>query len=61
MYIYTQDINWVDTQFNIKKREYENTNGEIPSLTKSTHSKLLSIHQNISKKSEEISKVCIWV
>ncbi|RIB15367.1 hypothetical protein C2G38_2192551 [Gigaspora rosea] len=57
MYIYAQDINWVDTQFNIKKREYEISNGEIPLLTKSTYSKLLSIHQNISKKSEKTSKI----
>ncbi|CAG8566613.1 15159_t:CDS:2, partial [Gigaspora rosea] len=29
MYIYAQDINWVDTQFNIKKREYEIINEDM--------------------------------
>ncbi|CAG8839594.1 35582_t:CDS:2, partial [Racocetra persica] len=57
IYVYAQDINWVDTRFNIKKREYEISKGEILSSTKSTRSKLLSIHQNISKGSEETFKI----
>ncbi|CAG8593207.1 6112_t:CDS:2, partial [Dentiscutata heterogama] len=44
------------TRFNIKKREYEISKGEILSSTKSTWSKLLSIHQNISKGVEETFK-----
>ncbi|CAG8561927.1 28231_t:CDS:2 [Racocetra persica] len=40
----------------VLKREYDISNGKVPSLVKSTHSKLLSIYHNICKESEKIFK-----
>ncbi|CAG8468432.1 8663_t:CDS:2 [Cetraspora pellucida] len=59
LYVFGQEVNWVDTRFNSKKREYDINNEQISSsTTNSARSKLLSVHQSIFKgvEAEERSK-----
>ncbi|CAG8550361.1 20910_t:CDS:2 [Cetraspora pellucida] len=59
LYVFGQEVNWVDTRFNSKKKEYNINNEQISLLTtNSARSKLLSVHQSIFKEveAEERSK-----
>ncbi|RIB12480.1 hypothetical protein C2G38_2100857, partial [Gigaspora rosea] len=54
-YIYSKDINYIDVHFPFKQKVSDNNNNLEVSNT--ARSKLLSVHQNITKNSEESSNV----